>query len=566
MAGIKISALPAVASALTTDFFPVVQAGVTSRETLAQVQTLFGFGGGILDLAHGGTSANLTASNGAVPYSSATAIALLAAGTSGQIFQSGGVGSPNWTTATYPSTVPVSRILYASTNNVVDTLATVNRSVLATTNVGVPQWQPMIDGQLIIGSSAAYPGANTLTAGVGINILNGSNSITISNNLSTYTTTATAAATTTLTATSSYQQYFTGVTTQTVTLPLTSTLVLGQGFYIVNNSSGVVTVQSSGGNVIQAMAANTNLLVTCILTSGATAASWNAIYEVSTGPTFPLSLSNGGTNAALTASNGGIFYSSSTAGAILSGTATAGLALLSGASTTPSWSTAPPLTKVNIQTFTVGTSTYTPTSGMKFATVEIVGAGGSGGAVTGGTAAQASAAGGGGGGGYCRKTYTAVQIGATATVVVGAGGTLAAAGANNGSAGANSTFTCTGAGATLTASGGSAGNAMSKSASAQASAGGAGGSATNGDLNIPGSNGGNGNTQAAGASAFDGVGGSSYFSAPTPPQMLTTSNNNNTAPTSYGGGSSGACDIATADTASIAGASGICYITEYVSV
>jgi hypothetical protein len=41
MAGVKISALPGVAAALLTDFFPVVQAGVTSQETLAQVSTLF---------------------------------------------------------------------------------------------------------------------------------------------------------------------------------------------------------------------------------------------------------------------------------------------------------------------------------------------------------------------------------------------------------------------------------------------------------------------------------------------------------------------------------------------
>ncbi len=54
----------------------------------------------------------------------------------------------------------------------------------------------------------------------------------------------------------------------------------------------------------------------------------------------PVNLAHGGTNANLTASNGGIFYSSGTAGAILAGTATAGQILRSGASTTPSWSTA----------------------------------------------------------------------------------------------------------------------------------------------------------------------------------------------------------------------------------
>lgn len=54
----------------------------------------------------------------------------------------------------------------------------------------------------------------------------------------------------------------------------------------------------------------------------------------------PVPLASGGTAANLTASNGGIFYSTATAGAILSGTATAGQVLRSGASTTPSWSTA----------------------------------------------------------------------------------------------------------------------------------------------------------------------------------------------------------------------------------
>jgi len=50
-----------------------------------------------------------------------------------------------------------------------------------------------------------------------------------------------------------------------------------------------------------------------------------------------LGLSGGGCNAALTASNGGILYSTASACAILGGTATARLPLLSGASTTPVW-------------------------------------------------------------------------------------------------------------------------------------------------------------------------------------------------------------------------------------
>lgn len=100
--------------------------------------------------------------------------------------------------------------------------------------------------------------------------------ISSNNTLDGYETTATSAGTTVLTVASKYNQYFTGITTQTVTLPVVATLALGQSFYIVNKSTGVVTVQSSGANTVQAMASGTALLVTCILTSGTTAASWSA--------------------------------------------------------------------------------------------------------------------------------------------------------------------------------------------------------------------------------------------------------------------------------------------------
>lgn len=53
----------------------------------------------------------------------------------------------------------------------------------------------------------------------------------------------------------------------------------------------------------------------------------------------PISLANGGTNKALTASNGGIVYSDADSFEILSGTATANQILLSGSSAAPTWST-----------------------------------------------------------------------------------------------------------------------------------------------------------------------------------------------------------------------------------
>lgn len=90
-----------------------------------------------------------------------------------------------------------------------------------------------------------------------------------------YATTATAAGTTTLTFASMFQQFFTGATTQTVVMPVASTCYIGWKIRIVNNSSGVVTVQSSGANTIYAVPAGGDVIFTCILASGTTAASWD---------------------------------------------------------------------------------------------------------------------------------------------------------------------------------------------------------------------------------------------------------------------------------------------------
>lgn len=206
MSGVKISALPAVASALTTDIFPVVQAGITSQETLAQVQTLFGFTAGILALANGGTNAALTASNGGIFYSTATAGAILSGtATAGKVLQSGATAAPTWSTPTYPSasgsagkilrsdgtnnvyststfadTYAVSTLLYAASSNTVSGLATTNRASLSTNATGIPTWIALTDGQLVIGSTAGAPAAANLTAGPGVSISNTSNTITIS--------------------------------------------------------------------------------------------------------------------------------------------------------------------------------------------------------------------------------------------------------------------------------------------------------------------------------------------------------------------------------------------------
>jgi hypothetical protein len=107
-----------------------------------------------------------------------------------------------------------------------------------------------------------------------------------------YTTTATAAGTTTLTAASTQNQFFTGSTTQTVVLPVAATLILGVAFSIHNNSTGDVTVNSSGGNLVTTVTPNTTVTFTCILTSGTSGASWDSDV---TGFTTLLPVVHGGT-------------------------------------------------------------------------------------------------------------------------------------------------------------------------------------------------------------------------------------------------------------------------------
>lgn len=72
---------------------------------------------GILPLANGGTNNNLTAANGAIPYSDASKLALLAPGTSGQLLTSGGAGAPTWSTIAPVQTPTQNQYYYVAGNN-----------------------------------------------------------------------------------------------------------------------------------------------------------------------------------------------------------------------------------------------------------------------------------------------------------------------------------------------------------------------------------------------------------------------------------------------------------------
>jgi hypothetical protein len=167
----------------------------------------------------------------------------------------------------------------------------------------------------------AVPMASAATAST-IPFRDSNANIYFNNDILGYATTATAAGTTTLTVASAFSQFFTGATTQTVQMPVVSTLTLGHRFFIFNNSSGTVTVTSSGGNTIGTIPTTSKAILTCISTSGTGAASWQhslvgTVQNVSGVNTngFGFSVTNSTTTASMTitATPNGLLKSNGTA-------------------------------------------------------------------------------------------------------------------------------------------------------------------------------------------------------------------------------------------------------------
>lgn len=135
---------------------------------------------GQLGLTRGGTNASLTADNGGIVYSTASALAILAStATARQMFQSGASGAPAWSTTTWPATTTINRLLYSNAANTVTELATINGAALTANSTGVPSWRALSNGQLIIGNTGGSPLAGTLTPTGGLVVTNGAASITI---------------------------------------------------------------------------------------------------------------------------------------------------------------------------------------------------------------------------------------------------------------------------------------------------------------------------------------------------------------------------------------------------
>lgn len=175
-------------------------------------------------------------------------------GTTGQVLQSNAAAAPSFSTASYPSTTTINQLLYSSAANTVTGLATANRAVLTTGTTGIPVLTALAtDGQLIIGSTAGSPAAATLSAGTGISITNGSNSITIAATSGGFTWTDATNATYTLAAENGYVTDRGGGVTYT--LPASGTL--GDEIIIVGKLGLATVTPNANQQIVMGSASGT---------------------------------------------------------------------------------------------------------------------------------------------------------------------------------------------------------------------------------------------------------------------------------------------------------------------
>lgn len=210
-----------------------------------------------------------------------------------------------------------------------------------------------------------------------------------------------------------------------------------------------------------------------------------------------------------------------------------------------------------VQQIFTANGTYTPTAGMAYCVIEVVGSGGGGGGAS-ANAANTSGGSGGGAGGYSKGVFDAATIGASQAVTVGAAG---AAGTAAPTAGGNGNTTSVGG--LIQATGGSGGVAGTDSATAVIQQGGAGGIGSLGSLNIQGGAGGWSLGLAPVLFAAGGQGGNSVYGGGglSPAGSAHVAGN---AGGVYGAGGSGGYVADNNSVAGGAGAAGVVYITEYV--
>lgn len=253
---------------------------------------------------------------------------------SGTALQTGaGTGDVTWSANAFSTTIAANAVTDAkfrqsaalsvvgrsanSSGNVADIAAGADYNILrrSGTSIGF--------GAIDLSQSGAVGSSILAGANGGTGVANTGKTITLGGNLTT---------------SGAFSATFTLTGDTNVTFPTSGTLATTGGASIPSIAQGDL-LYGSASNVLSALAKDTNATRYLSNTGSSNNPAWAQI-ALATGVSGQLPLTNGGTNASLTADNGGIVYSGASALAILASTATAGQIIRSGSSAAPSWSTA----------------------------------------------------------------------------------------------------------------------------------------------------------------------------------------------------------------------------------
>jgi hypothetical protein len=518
-----------------------------------------------LDVPQGGSGASSFNAYGVIigGATSTGALQSTTTGSTGAILRSSGTTSvPVWTTATYPATTTVNRILYSSATNVIGQITSANNSVLVTNGSGVPSISASLPSGLLITSPKM-------------------NAIFDTNNNQEIAFTATGSAVNYLTiinaATGNGPSINASGADTNVDLNLNSK---GSGKVYLGsvNSSGIVfnanqPIYDSALNMFldftRVASAQEHINISNATLASSAGATISSACDFNANPNITITAPNSGlvklgsTSYPKTTTANQILYSSAsnTVGQIT--TANNGALVTNGSGVPSISSTLPAAVMANIAKFNTivtqvftASGTYTPSSGMLYCIAFLVGGGGGSGGTAQVTGSDWAISGGGGAGGYALKTISAATIGASQVVTVGAGGTAGAAGANAGGVGGTTSL-----GSICSATGGQGGAAGVNGTSGLNVNGSAGGSGSSGDINIDGGHSGRAISLQSSNIIYGSYGGASHLSG----SKIPTSNTTGVAGLNYGGGAPGLLFDTTSVAANAggAGAPGIVVVIEY---